>query len=118
MKNLKTILFLTVFTTFGLSTLPAQSSPLIGSWDLTITMDDDQLENLGMFRHGLMASDGFPDGLKLNYQAFQHLSDIMLVMKVVPDQLPKFIMMPKRIHTTLRFLLNGWISMISILNSP
>ena len=73
MKNLKTILFLTVFTTFGLSTLPAQSSPLIGSWDLTITMDDDQLENLGMFRHGLMASDGFPGWLKVKLSGFSTL---------------------------------------------
>ncbi|MBT8222426.1 MAG: hypothetical protein KJN96_04580, partial [Eudoraea sp.] len=63
MKNLKTLLFLTVFVIVSTSTLYAQrvesNSELIGKWDLTILMEQDQLENLGMFRHGLMASDGF-----------------------------------------------------------
>ena len=69
MKNFKTILFLFAFTIAGFTAAQAQrvesDSPLIGSWDLTITMDEDQLENLGMFRHGLMASDGFPGWLPL-----------------------------------------------------
>ena len=64
MKNLKIIFFLFVITLAGITTTQAQrvesDSPLIGSWDLTITMEEDQLKSLGLFRHGLMASDGFP----------------------------------------------------------
>ena len=56
MKNLKITLFLVVFTLVGFTTAQAQrvesDSELIGTWDLTITMEEDQLENLGMFRHG------------------------------------------------------------------
>ncbi len=48
-------------------------SPLIGSWDLTITMEQDQLENLGLFRHGLMSSSGFPGWLKVKLSGFSTL---------------------------------------------
>jgi hypothetical protein len=48
-------------------------SPLIGSWDLTITMEQEQLENLGLFRHGLMSSSGFPGWLKVKLSGFSTL---------------------------------------------
>ena len=77
MKNVKSILFLIVFTIVGFTDVQAQrvesDSPLIGKWDLTITMDEDQLENLGMFRHGLMASDGFPGWLQVKLSGFSTL---------------------------------------------
>jgi len=77
MKTFKIIFFLFVFTIVGFTTTQAQrvesDSPLIGSWDLTITMDKDQLENLGIFRHGLMASDGFPGWLKVKLSGFSTL---------------------------------------------
>ncbi len=73
MKNLTTLSFLTVFTLFVFSNVYAQRSPLIGSWDLTIKMDDDQLKNLGMFRHGLAESDGFPGWLKVKQSGFATL---------------------------------------------
>jgi hypothetical protein len=77
MKNVKTILFLFVFTMAGFTALQAQrvesKSPLIGKWDLTITMDEDQLENLGLFRHGLMASDGFPGWLQVKLSGLSTL---------------------------------------------
>ena len=64
MKKLKIILFLFVFTLIGFVPAHAQrvesDSDVIGKWDLTITMEKEQLENLGIFRHGLMASEGFP----------------------------------------------------------
>ncbi|MDX2430331.1 MAG: hypothetical protein QNK35_05320, partial [Bacteroides sp.] len=77
MKNLKIILFLFVFTLIGF--VPAQAqrvesdSPLIGKWDLTINMTNDQMENLGLFRHGLMASDGFPGWLQVKLSGFSTL---------------------------------------------
>jgi len=77
MKNSKIILLLIVFAIVGFMNVQAQrvesDSPLIGSWDLTITMDEDQLENLGIFRHGLMASDGFPGWLKVKLSGFSTL---------------------------------------------
>jgi len=70
-------LFLLVLTTIGFSTAHAQrvesDSELIGKWDLTITMEEDQLENLGVFRHGLMASDGFPGWLQVKLSGFSTL---------------------------------------------
>ncbi|MEL6192677.1 MAG: DUF1080 domain-containing protein [Bacteroidota bacterium] len=73
MKNLPTISFLTVFILLVFSNVYAQPSPLIGSWDLTIKMDDDQLKNLGMFRHSLAESDGFPGWLKVKQSGFATL---------------------------------------------
>jgi hypothetical protein len=77
MKKLKIILLLFVLTTVGSISAQAQrvesSSELIGSWDLTISMEEDQLKNLGLFRHGLMASDGFPGWLKVKLSGFSTL---------------------------------------------
>jgi len=77
MKNLKIILFLFVFVLIGF--VPAQAqrvesdSEVIGKWDLTIMMEKEQLENLGIFRHGLMASDGFPGWLEIKLSGFSTL---------------------------------------------
>jgi hypothetical protein len=77
MKNVKNTLFLIIFTLFSVTTAQAQrvesDSPLIGKWDLTITMDEDQLENLNMFRHGLMAADGFPGWLQVKLSGLSTL---------------------------------------------
>lgn len=77
MIKLKITLLLLVLTTVGAISAQAQrvesNSPLIGKWDLTITMEDEQLENLGMFRHGLMASDGFPGWLQVKLSGFSTL---------------------------------------------
>ncbi len=77
MKNFKIILFLFVLTMVGFTVAQAQrvesDSPLIGKWDLNITMEEEQLKNLGMFRHGLMASDGFPGWLQVKLSGFSTL---------------------------------------------
>ncbi len=77
MKNLKSILFLTVFAVVFSSALQAQrvesDADLIGKWDLTIMMEPDQIDNLGIFRHGLMASDGFPGWLEVKLSGFSTL---------------------------------------------
>ncbi len=77
MKNLKTILFLLVFTVAGFTAAQAQrvesDSPLIGKWDLTISIEEDQMENLGLFRHGLMSSEGFPGWLQVKLSGFSTL---------------------------------------------
>lgn len=77
MKKLKAFKLLFAFTLFGCITAQAQrvesDSKLIGKWDLTINMDEDQIENLGLFRHGLMASDGFPGWLEVKLSGFSTL---------------------------------------------
>ncbi len=77
MKNLKIIFLLLVFTLIGFVPTQAQrvesDSPLIGKWDLTINMTNKQIENLGLFRHGLMASDGFPGWLEVKLSGFSTL---------------------------------------------
>ena len=77
MKEFKFIFLPLVFVFISMTSVQAQrvesDSPLIGSWDLTITMEQDQLENLGLFRHGLMASSGFPGWLKVKLSGFSTL---------------------------------------------
>jgi hypothetical protein len=77
MKKLKTFILLFVFTLTGFVHVQAQrvesDSPLIGKWDLTINMTSVQIENLGLFRHGLMASDGFPGWLEVKLSGFSTL---------------------------------------------
>lgn len=77
MKNFKTTLFLFVFAMAGFTHSLAQrvesDAELIGRWDLTITMEEDQLKNLGVFRNGLMASDGFPAWLEVKLSGFSTL---------------------------------------------
>jgi hypothetical protein len=77
MKKLKAFFLLFVFTLIGFVSAEAQrvesDSELIGKWDLTIMMEKEQLENLGIFRHGLMASDGFPGWLQVKLSGFSTL---------------------------------------------
>jgi hypothetical protein len=77
MKKLKITLVLIAIALINF--VPAQAqrvesdSPLIGKWDLTITMEEEQIENLGLFRHGLMSSSGFPGWLKVKLSGFSTL---------------------------------------------
>ena len=77
MKNFKIIFLLFVFTIIGFVPAHAQrvesDADVIGKWDLTITMEKEQLENLGIFRHGLMASEGFPGWLEIKLSGFSTL---------------------------------------------
>ena len=77
MNKLKIILLLFVITLIGFINTQAQrvesDSDVIGKWNLTITMEEDQLEKLGIFRHGLMASDGFPGWLEIKLSGFSTL---------------------------------------------
>ncbi len=77
MKKLKAFFLLFVLTFVAFTSVQAQrvesDSPLIGKWDLTINMTQDQIENLGLFRHGLMASAGFPGWLEVKLSGFSTL---------------------------------------------
>ena len=77
MKKRNDFLLLIVFTLIGFMPSQAQrvesDSNVIGKWNLTIMMEQDQIENLGLFRHGLMASDGFPGWLQIKLSGFSTL---------------------------------------------
>ncbi len=45
-------------------------SDVIGRWDLTIVIEGDDLEDLGLFRHGLMDPAGFPGWLEVELSGF------------------------------------------------
>lgn len=77
MKKIRNLIlsltFILILVFVGNAQRVESDSPLIGSWDLTITMEQDQLENLGIFRHGLMSSSGFPGWLKVKLSGFSTL---------------------------------------------
>jgi hypothetical protein len=48
-------------------------SEVIGRWNLTIVIGDAELQKLGLFRHGLMDSKGFPGWLEVKKSGFSTL---------------------------------------------
>jgi hypothetical protein len=77
MKKIRNLILSLTFILISVFVCNAQrvesDSPLIGSWNLTIMMEQDQLDNLGLFRHGLMSSSGFPGWLKVKLSGFSTL---------------------------------------------
>jgi len=77
MKKLGSILLLLMLVLTVHSSASAQSatdgSEVIGRWDLTIVIEGDDLEDLGLFRHGLMDTAGFPGWLEVNLSGFSTL---------------------------------------------
>ena len=45
-------------------------SDVFGKWNITVTIEDEELENLGLFRHGLYADEGFPAWLEVKLSGF------------------------------------------------
>lgn len=50
----------------------SDGSEVIGRWNLTVVIEGQEAENLGLFRHGLM-SDGFPGWLEVKKSGFSTL---------------------------------------------
>ncbi len=77
MKIIKnTLLILAFILTTHASPLAQSSqdgSEVIGRWNLTVVIEDKELEELGLFRHGLMADDGFPGWLEVKRSGFATL---------------------------------------------
>ena len=77
MKKLGSILLLLMLVLTVHFSASAQSatdgSEVIGRWDLTIVIEGDDLEDLGLFRHGLMDTAGFPGWLEVNLSGFSTL---------------------------------------------
>lgn len=77
MKKSGNILLLFVLLLSFQSSVWAQTagdgSGVIGRWDLTIVIEGDDLEDLGLFRHGLMDAAGFPGWLEVKLSGFSTL---------------------------------------------
>ena len=77
MKKLRNTLLLLILVLAAPSFVVAQSnvpgSEVIGRWDLTIVIEGDDLADLGLFRHGLMDSSGFPGWLEMNLSGLSTL---------------------------------------------
>ena len=69
MKKLEKTLLLFILVLFVQSSALVQAvangSEVVGRWDLTIVIEGDDLDGLGLFRHGLMGADGFPGWLEV-----------------------------------------------------
>ena len=77
MKKIGIILAGIFFAMIFHFTSPAQTagdgSEVIGRWNLTFVIEGKELEELGLFRHGLMASEGFPGWLEIKKSGFSKL---------------------------------------------
>ena len=77
MKKFKNILFLLALTLVINISAKAQSAPegaeVIGRWNLAVVIEDKALEELGLFRHGLMDTKGFPGWLEVKLSGFSTL---------------------------------------------
>ncbi len=77
MKTIQNILLLLLMFTLLPLSLQAQptdeAAEVIGRWNLTVTIEDEELEELGLFRHGLMDDDGFPGWLEVRLSGFSTL---------------------------------------------
>ncbi len=77
MKTLRNYMLLIIMTLTVNTGLFAQHSAdgheVIGRWNLTVVIEDAELEELGLFRHGLMDADGFPGWLEVRKSGFSTL---------------------------------------------
>lgn len=77
MRKLGNTLLLFVLVLSAQSSVLAQpannGSDAIGRWDLTIVIEGDDLKDLGLFRHGLMDTAGFPGWLEVKLSGFSTL---------------------------------------------
>ncbi len=77
MKILVCAIFMLALALVGHTPLMAQTSQdgseVIGKWNLTVVIEDRELEELGLFRHGLMDDDGFPGWLQVRRSGFSTL---------------------------------------------
>ena len=77
MKTFRNLLLLLAFTLIinasALASYNNDGSEVIGRWNLTVIIEDKELEELGLFRHGLMDTDGFPGWLEVRRSGFSTL---------------------------------------------
>jgi hypothetical protein len=73
-KNALLLLVLTLFIHCSPLAQPSQTgAEVIGRWNLTVVIEDAELAKLGLFRHGLMETKGFPGWLEVRKSGFSTL---------------------------------------------
>lgn len=73
MKKLLLLFFILLFPALLFAQPAFPGSDVIGKWNITFTIEDEELENLGLFRHGLYADEGFPAWLDVKLSGFSTL---------------------------------------------
>jgi hypothetical protein len=73
MKKLLLIFTIILFPAVVLAQTSIPGEEVIGRWNITVTIEDEELENLGLFRHGLYADEGFPAWLEVKLSGFSRL---------------------------------------------
>jgi len=73
MKKLLLIFTIILFPVVVLAQTSIPGEEVIGRWNITVTIEDEELENLGLFRHGLYADEGFPAWLEVKLSGFSTL---------------------------------------------
>ena len=73
MKKLLLIFTIILFPAVVLAQTSIPGEEVIGRWNITVTIEDEELENLGLFRHGLYADEGFPAWLEVKLSGFSTL---------------------------------------------
>jgi hypothetical protein len=77
MNKFRSYLLLFVFTLMfnfsAISQSVQDGSTVIGRWNLTVVIEDKDLKELGLFRHGLMDASGFPGWLEVKKSGFSTL---------------------------------------------
>lgn len=77
MKKSGIVVFVFILTLFLHASAFGQKvddgSELIGRWNLTVSIVGDNAKDLGLFRHGLMDSEGFPGWLEVKRSGFSTL---------------------------------------------
>lgn len=76
-KKLRNAIFMVAMALVIQFSAVAQSSTdgseVIGRWNLTVVIEGKEMEELGLFRHGLMDSEGFPGWLEVKRSGFSKL---------------------------------------------
>ncbi len=67
------LVFILAFQASGFALPGGDRMDVIGRWNLTVVIEDKELEELGLFRHGLMDTEGFPGWLEVRKSGFSTL---------------------------------------------
>ena len=72
-NTLLMLVFILAFQASGFAKSDGDRLDIIGRWNLTVVIEDKELEELGLFRHGLMDTEGFPGWLEVRKSGFSTL---------------------------------------------
>lgn len=74
MKRIILVFSIILIPAIALAQASFPGSDVIGKWNITFNIEDEEMENLGLFRHGLYAEEGFPGWLEVKLSGFSTLT--------------------------------------------